>query len=221
MFVFVPWCLRGESFLFPTCPDFVEAYPGYSMMMQNLLAVAVLLLALPAGCGKPQDKKPSPAPRTVEGVKKPGEARTPYYPGLIEEYRTILAEDPHNFVALIGSGNAYYDSGEWKKATSMYEQALAIDPRNADVRADMGTAYLNLGMPDRAIAEYRLALQHEPGHLNARYNLGIVYANNKKDYAAAIRVWEEILKIAPNYPRADHLRAMIEALKTGKTKAAR
>lgn len=190
-------------------------------MMRYLLAAAVLLLALPMGCGKPQDKKPSPAPRTMEEAKKPGEARVPYYFGLIEEYRTILAEDPHNFAALIGSGNAYYDSGEWKKAISMYEQALAIDPRNADVRADMGTAYLNLGMPDRAIAEYRLALQHEPGHLNARYNLGIVYANNKKDYAAAIRVWEEILKISPNYPRADHIRAMIEALKTGKTKAAR
>jgi tetratricopeptide (TPR) repeat protein len=190
-------------------------------MTQKLLAVAVLLLALPMGCGKPQDKKPSPSPRILEGGQKPGEARAPYYYGLIEEYRTVLAEDPHNFAALIGSGNAYYDSGEWKKAISMYEQALAIDPRNADVRTDMGTAYRNLGMPDRALAEYRLALQHEPGHLNARYNLGIVLANDKKDYAAAIRVWEGILKIAPNYPNADHIRSMIESLKAGKMKAAR
>jgi tetratricopeptide (TPR) repeat protein len=103
----------------------------------------------------------------------------------------------------------------------MYEQALAIDSRNADVRTDMGSAYRNLGMPDRALAEYRLALQQEPAHLNARYNLGIVYANDKKDYAAAIRVWEDILKIAPNYSRADHIRTMIAALKAKKTKAAR
>ena len=191
------------------------------MMIRNLLVAAVLLLALPMGCGRQQDKKPLPAPRTAEGVKKPGEARTPYYPGLIEDYRNVLAEDPHNFAALIGSGNAYYDSGEWKKAIAMYEQALAIDPRNADVRTDMGTAFRNLGMPDRSIAEYRLALQHEPGHLNALYNLGIVYANDKKDYAAAIRAWEEILKIAPNYPNADRIRSMIAALKTGKAKVAR
>jgi tetratricopeptide (TPR) repeat protein len=191
------------------------------MIMRNLLAVAVLLLVLPVACGKHEERKPSPASRAPQGANKPGEARTPYYPGLIEEYRFILAEDPHNLVALIGSGNAYYDSGEWKMAVAMYERALAIDPRNADVRTDMGTAYRNLGMTDRALAEYRLALQHEPGHLNARYNMGIVYANDKKDYAAALKVWEEILKIAPNYPQAGQIRSMIAALKAKKTKAAR
>src|SRR5512134_2688043 len=109
------------------------------MMMRNQLLAAVLLLALPVACGKHEDRNPSPAPRAPQGANKPGEARPPYYPGLIEEYRTVLAEDPHNLAALIGSGNAYYDSGEWKKAVSMYEGALAIDPRNADVRTDMGT----------------------------------------------------------------------------------
>src|SRR5512144_2508877 len=170
------------------------------MIMRNLLLVAVILLALPLGCSKPQDGKPSPVPRGQEESGKSGDAKTPYYSGLIEEYRTVLAEEPNNLVALIGSGNAYYDSGEWKMAIAMYERALVIDPRNADVRTDMGTAYRNLGMIDRALAEYRLALQHEPGHLNARYNMGIVYANDKKNDAAAIQVWEEILKIAPNYP---------------------
>lgn len=191
------------------------------MMMRNLLAVAVLLLALPVACGKHEDRKPAPSSRAPQGASKPEDARTPYYPGLIEEYRTVLAEDPDNLVALIGSGNAYYDSGQWKMAIAMYERALAIDPRNADVRTDMGTAYRNLGMIDRALAEYRLALQHEPGHLNARYNMGIVYANDKKDYAAAIQVWEEILKMAPNFPHAAQIRSMIAALKTKKAKAAR
>jgi tetratricopeptide (TPR) repeat protein len=191
------------------------------MMMQKPPAVAVLVLALLIGCGKHQDKKTSLASHAPEQAVKPEEAKTPYYFGLIEEYRTVLAEDPHNLAALIGSGNAYYDSGEWKKAIAMYEQALVIDPRNADVRTDMGTAYRNLGMPERALAEYRTAMQHEPGHLSARYNLGIVYASDKKDYAAAIQVWEEILKIAPNYPNADQIRSMIAALKARRTKGAR
>jgi tetratricopeptide (TPR) repeat protein len=189
--------------------------------IKNLLLAAALLLSLPVGCGKTQDKRPSPAPHAPEQAGKAEEARTPYYRGLIEEYQTTLAEDPHNFVALIGSGNAYYDSGDWMNAIKMYEQALAIDPRNADVRTDMGTAYRNLGMPERALAEYRRALQQEPSHLNARYNLGVVYANDKKNYSAAIRVWEEILKIAPNYPQAGRVRAMIDALKARKAKEAR
>jgi tetratricopeptide (TPR) repeat protein len=191
------------------------------MMMQKLLAVAVLLLALPIGCGRSQDKKHSPASRSQEQAARPEEAKTPYYFGLIEEYRTVLAEDPYNLAALIGSGNAYYDSGEWRQAIAMYEQVLAIDPRNADVRTDMGTAYRNLGMPERALAEYRIALHQEPGHLNVRYNMGIVYAGDKKNYAAAIQVWEEILRMAPNYPNADQVRSMIAALKAGKKKAVR
>jgi cytochrome c-type biogenesis protein CcmH/NrfG len=57
--------------------------------------------------------------------------------------------------------------------------------------------------------------------LNVRYNMGIVYAGDKKNYAAAIQVWEEILRMAPNYPNADQVRSMIAALKAGKKKAVR
>jgi len=79
------------------------------------------------------------------------------------------------------------------------------------VRTDMGTAYRNIGMPDRALAEYRAALEHEPSHLNARYNMGIIYAHHKKDYKAAIQIWEELLRIAPNFPQAADVRAGIAA----------
>jgi hypothetical protein len=51
--------------------------------------------------------------------------------------------------------------------------------------------------------------------------MGIVYANDKKDAASAIRVWEEILKIAPNYSRAGQIRSMIAALKARKAKTSR
>ncbi len=194
-------------------------------MMKNVLLIAVLFFFLLSGCTRQEEKKPSvvpfAVPAAIEHSNKLENDQGPYYDGLIEEFRATLAEDPNNFAALVGLGNAYLDSGQWKKAVVMYEHALAIDPRNADVRTDMGTAYRNLGMPDRALAEYRAALVEEPGHLNARYNMGIVFAHDKKNYQAAIHMWEELLKLAPNFPYADHIRASIAALKKGNVKAAR
>lgn len=187
--------------------------------MNSLFIIVVLTIPLLFACARSEQKKSTAVFRGTDRneaaqARNLAEAQAPYYQGLIEEYRTILAQDSNNFSALVALGNAYFDSGNWKKAITMYEHALLIDPRDADVRADMGTAYRNLGLSDRALAEYRLALKHEPGHLDARYNMGIVYAYDKKDYRAAIRIWQDILKAAPNYPHAEDIRSTITALRS-------
>jgi tetratricopeptide (TPR) repeat protein len=149
----------------------------------------------------------------TEPATEHGELQPPYYSGLIEEYRAILAEDPNNLAAITALGNAYFDNGQWAEAITMYDRALLINPIDADVRTDLGTAYRNTGMTDRALAEYRTALGHDPGHLNARYNTGVVYASNIKNYREAIRIWEDLLKIAPNYPQAEQMKSMIMTFK--------
>jgi tetratricopeptide (TPR) repeat protein len=177
--------------------------------MKNILITLVLCLSLLPGCAKTDEKKSPALSAATEHPQKLEDSRNPNYPGLIEEYRTILAEDPNNLAAIVALGNAYFDSGQWKRAIKMYEHALRIDPRNADVRTDMGTSYRNIGMPDRALAEYFATLRQEPAHLNARYNMGIIYAYDKKDYKAAIHIWEELLRLAPNFPHADSMRSCI------------
>lgn len=180
--------------------------------MKNGLIVTVLCLSLLSGCsksGKTSEKSAPAVPAATEHAGKAGSIQNPDYYGLIEEYRTILKDDPNNLAAVIALGNAYFDSDQWKRAIMMYEHALRIDPRNADVRTDMGTAYRNIGMPDRALAEYLTALRHDPAHLNARYNLGVVYAHDKKNYKAAVHIWQELLQLAPNHPFADSMRRCI------------
>ncbi len=181
--------------------------------MNNIFIMAVLCLPLLIACVRSEQKKSPAVFHETEQTNKHEEAQAPYYQGLIEEYRTILAQDANNFAALVALGNAYFDNGNWKKAIMMYEHALLIYPQDADVRADMGTAYRNLGLSDRALAEYRLALKHEPGHLDTRYNMGIVYAYDKRDYRTAIRIWQDVLKAAPNYSHAEEIRATIASLK--------
>jgi len=183
------------------------------VIMHNILLMFSLGFLLVTGCGQPAEKKP-PAPPVAHAHPGTTDAdHTPYYAGLIEEYRMNLAAEPGNLAALIGLGNAYLESGQWQRAITMYEHALRIDPQNADVRTDMGTAYRNQGKLERALSQYVLALKYDPQHLNARYNMGIVYAYEMHNYPAAIRRWEELLQLSPNYPQAEQIRAKIAALK--------
>jgi len=189
------------------------------MNVKSALIVAVLCFPLLFGCGKKEEQKIPVLPAAPEHSLHRDEAQLPNYDGLIEEYRSILAEDPNSLAAIVALGNAYFDDRQWKRAIMMYEHALLLDPRNADVRTDMATAYRNIGMVDRALVEYRTAIEHDPGHLNARYNQGMIYAHDKRDFRAAIHIWEELLKLAPSYPQADNIKSGIatfrKALKKG------
>lgn len=179
--------------------------------MLNYLSISMVILIALAACGKTEQKQYGVT--GSDQSRQSPEQKAPNYQGLIEEYRRTLAEDENNLSAMIGLGNAYFDSGQWKQAIGMYEKALRLDPRNADIRTDLGTAYEKLGMTEKALAEFHRALKHEPSNLGARYHVGLIYSTDERKYGTAIHVWEEVLKSAPNYPHADHIRSGIAAMK--------
>jgi cytochrome c-type biogenesis protein CcmH/NrfG len=181
--------------------------------MVNYLFITMVSLSVLVACGKSEQQQSAIGICGADNSRQSSEPKSPYFYGLIEEYRRTLAEDEHNLAAMIGLGNAYFDNRQWKQAIMMYDKALQLDPRNADIRTDLGTAYDNLGMKDKALAEYHRALKLEPAHLGARYRLGLIYSNDERKYATAIHVWEEVLKMSPNYPHADHIRSSIAYLK--------
>jgi tetratricopeptide (TPR) repeat protein len=189
--------------------------------MKSLCFIAALLLFLTGCRNTPEKKAVRSLQPIVEHAPKSENVQKPYYYGLIEEYRTVLQEDPGNLAALIGLGNAFSETGAWREAILRYEQALRIDPKNADVHTDLGTAYRNIGLPDRALAEYRIALRHEPAHLDARFKMGIVYAYDFKNYAVVIHVWEELLRLSPSYPQVDYMRTRMVAFRKSLTKGHR
>jgi tetratricopeptide (TPR) repeat protein len=183
------------------------------MMLKTIVLAGVFLaLTVTGGCRKQEKDAAGPGQHASERAAAE-QSRTPYYYGLIEEYQSVLAGDPHNLAAIIALGNAYYDAGQWKQAVRHYEQALMLDPANADVITDMGTCYRNLGSPDRAIAEYERALKRDPMHQNTLFNLGVVHGYDRKEYATAIRYWEQLLHVSPKHPRADYLQANIAQFK--------
>ena len=188
--------------------------------MKAATLITILCTVLLFSCRKTEPPAASGDNASPASLQEADLLRSPDYRGLIQEYRMMLAEDPKNMAALVALGNAYFDNGQWRAAVSMYEHALALDPRNADVHTDRGTALRNLGLADQAIEEYRRAIELEPGHLDARYNLGVVFAYDKKDRRAALHIWDELLKMAPNYRNARLIHEHIASLQQRPQKAA-
>lgn len=178
------------------------------MKIVRTVSIALLLALALTGC-RPATEERRANLLNEEKKQRQQPPQQPYYFGLIEEYRGVLAQDPNNRAANIALANAYYDSGEWQMAIAYYERALSLDPHDADILTDVGTCYRNSRRPDDALRYYQKALRQNPDHLNARYNMGIVYAYDKKDYAGAIREWEHLLRIAPAFPHAWTMRESI------------
>ena len=175
------------------------------MQATTITPIFLLVLALGMGCEQPREQvRP-----TVVAAHQTTTEQVPYYYGLIEEYKTILAEDPNNLASLIALAHAYAGGNEWHKAVTLYEHALQIDPHNADLYADLGIACRNAGQIDRALGEFRKAVDNDPLHQDARFQMGIVYAYDKKDYPAAIRIWKELLHISPHHAEAEYMKHCI------------
>lgn len=124
----------------------------------------------------------------------------------------LLKEEPDNIVLLISLGNTYFDVGMDEEAIKVYKKALEIYPDNVSVRTDLGTSYRRMGQTDKALEEYNKSLAIDPRHSITRYNVGVVYLWDKRDYAQAITVWEELLRIDPYFVLGDEIRNNMETL---------
>jgi len=147
---------------------------------------------------------PAPAPSTRSSIETTSQIQT---------LKEIVKKDPKNLPAWVELGNLYFDTDQPKEAIEAYKQYLASKPDNPDVRTDMGIMYRKLGEFDKAIEEFKKAAQSDPKHINSRYNLGLVLLHDKQDMKAAIKAWEDYLKVDPNSERAQRIRVQIEKMK--------
>ena len=126
-----------------------------------------------------------------------------------------VAENPGNLMAWINLGNAYFDANQPEKAIKAYNKSLELNPNNGDVWTDLGVMYRRAGRPHEAISAFERAISVDPGHQVSRFNKGIVLLIDLKDVDSALKVWEELLEIAPDIqgPDGSPLREMVEKVK--------
>ena len=154
---------------------------------------------------KPQmapQEAPPPGPPPAETALK------------IDGLKEIVKKDPKNLSAWAELGNLYFDSNQPEEAIKAYTEYLKLKPDNADVRTDLGIMYRNTGQIDKALEEFRKAAQIDPKHVNSRYNLGLVLLHDKREMKAAIKAWEDYLKVDPNSERSQRLKTQLEKMRT-------
>lgn len=100
-------------------------------------------------------------------------------------------------------GFVYVKKGRLNHAVREFEKAIALIPDHPDAKRTITIHYTNeawsytdQGDFPRAILLHRIAVSLDPTYANAHYGLGQAYeATGQKE--AAIRHWEEYLKLAP------------------------
>jgi predicted TPR repeat methyltransferase len=148
------------------------------------------------------------------GVPMGGGAPTDYQQR-IAEAKKIVAGDPKNLQAWIQLGNDYFDTDQVQEAINAYGKALELQPNNPNVLTDQGVMYRKMGWFDKAIANFEKAQQLDPKHLQSLYNLGVVYAQDLKQPAKAVPIWERYLQMDSSSPTAQQIRGMMDQTRSG------
>ena len=89
------------------------------------------------------------------------------------------------------------NSGEFRKALTLSEEALKYAPDYLDFRILAGSIYNRLQEPDKAIAQYEMAVNAPAYSKDAQTGLGIAY-EIKKDPQTALKIYQ---KLMGDYPR--------------------
>lgn len=131
-----------------------------------------------------------------------------------EALRSTLRLAPDNFTARLNYGIALLNKKEFAAAEMQLRQALEKNPAAPTAHMYLGIALINLHRFDEAEKELRRAIETGGTSLSqAHYYLGGIYWR-KKEYNRAVEELETYLRLVPNAPDAERIRATIKDLRT-------
>jgi tetratricopeptide (TPR) repeat protein len=187
-----------------------------------LLAIACFVIGLAIGYifrgssgGSPPQGGAGSASPPAQSTTPLGTALTPWpdVETAARPLKSFLQANPNDYDTLVKLGNLYFDYQHWGPAIEQYSRALAIRPNVVEVRTDRGTAYFYSQQFDQAKADYERSLKVNPTHAQTLFNYGLLQLNGLRDPAAAIELWQRLLRAHPNYPEAARVAAQIEQAK--------
>jgi tetratricopeptide (TPR) repeat protein len=127
----------------------------------------------------------------------------------LNELERLSLADPQNAEYQTEIGNIYYDLGRYQNAVDAYEKSLKLQPRNPGVSTDAATCYHNIGQDDKALELLDEVLRFSPNFAQALFNKGVILINGKRDVAAGIAAWEELLRTNPDFPQKAEIEEQI------------
>lgn len=136
---------------------------------------------------------------------------------LVERLAARLQQNPNDPGGWVLLGRSLGTLGQFERSAAAYGKAVQLFPQDAGLLADHADALAmargrRLEGEPMAIIQRALAL--DPGHLKALSLAGSAEFE-RKDYAAAIRYWERILKLAP--PDSEFARSVAGSIGEART----
>jgi len=98
----------------------------------------------------------------------------------------------------IGRAYTYSTKPDFKEAITVLNKAKAINPLDAQVQLALGNAYFGDKNQNEAYAAYRNAYQADNTLIRAKMQLGVLL-KGAKAYTEAIKAFDEVVAINPNY----------------------
>ena len=139
----------------------------------------------------------------------------------VNVFNQQLSSNPNDIPLQQDLGNAYYDlarvaqkvapneaKDDYILAIKYYQNVLKTK-QDINVLTDMATAAFYSGQSDLAEKSYKEALNERPDFQQALFNYGVFLSYIKKDYPAAISMWQTALDKEPNGPNADQIKQLI------------
>jgi tetratricopeptide (TPR) repeat protein len=123
-------------------------------------------------------------------------------PGAQKAYESALAKMPNNYLALFGVGMVHEKSARKPQAMEAYKQALNVKPDGEEAGIQLAAMYLDANPQrlDDAIAVCRSVLALKPKNATLHNTLAIALAYRGFDHEAALKEFEEALRLNVNEP---------------------
>jgi tetratricopeptide (TPR) repeat protein len=123
------------------------------------------------------------------------------YASPIALYRHTIENNPSCWMAHNNLGNALKQVGRVDEAIDEYEAAILAKPDYAEAFNNLGSALIELGRWQEAIDNCQHSVRLHPNDPLAHNNLALALAH--ADRNAAIRQYEQALRLEPNFAEAD------------------
>ncbi|MBW3622626.1 MAG: tetratricopeptide repeat protein [Armatimonadetes bacterium] len=150
------------------------------------------------------DSRPASEDGDADGDTVRSDPAPATVPGSVDYWLQETRDNPKSYAAHYNLGLAYAGRERWEDAIDAYRQAVEKSPEDKSELAwaylAMGIAYGNMKRPQDEIASFRQATEADPEYDKAWFNLGNAYIK-QKNYSAAVRAYQEVVKRNPDDPR--------------------
>jgi tetratricopeptide (TPR) repeat protein len=100
------------------------------------------------------------------------------FDGAIARYRAVLAENPHDTLAMYELSFALFAKGDYKGCAEVARAGAQYKSKYLpDLLTQLGSAVDKLGQPEQAVKIYKAALKKHPEHAMLHFNLAITEYN--------------------------------------------